>query len=210
MTATIFLTMLMAVWSPEEAVRTYVTEVYPWPDVSVNAVNPAAEYPEMPPVEVSFYKGSIPGRAVFTMRFSAGETYYYETDVEARDWVVFNKRPLKKGTILTYEDITKSLYSVRRIPSGAITDEALCIGKMVNHTIPANRPLTVALVETAPVVIKGREVVMTVKGDEYKITMRGIAKDDGTAGQYIRVVNPKSKKIIFGKVIDSRTVIVDN
>ncbi|MBF0521264.1 MAG: flagellar basal body P-ring formation protein FlgA [Nitrospirae bacterium] len=210
MVTTLILTMLMAVWSPEDAVKAYVTEVYPWPDVEVRGVNPAAEFPDMPPVEVVLYNGAIPGRAMFAMKFSSGDVNYYEADVSARTWVMANVRPLKKGTVLALDDIAKTLYDIRRIPAGAITDPSKIVGKMVNHTIPANRVITSILIETAPVVQKGREVVMMVTADKFTITMSGIAKEDGIIGQYIRVANPKSKKIIFGKVIDSRTVIVDN
>ncbi|QWR78816.1 flagellar basal body P-ring formation chaperone FlgA [Candidatus Magnetomonas plexicatena] len=210
MVTTLILTMLMTVWSPEEAVKTYVTEVYPWPDVEVSGVNPDIKFPDMPPVEIVLYNGAIPGRAMFAMKFSSGDLYYYEADVAARTWVIASARPLKKGSVLASDDISKTLYDVRRIPTGTITDESLVTGKMVNHTIPANRVLTTSLIETAPVVHKGREVIMVVKADKFTITMSGIAKEDGVTGQYIKVLNPKFKKIIFGKVIDSRTVSVDN
>lgn len=56
-------------------------------------------------------------------------------------------------------------------------------------------------IQPLPLVAKGREVKVIVRGNGVLITLAGIAKSDGWNGETITIINPDSKKEFNGRVI---------
>ncbi len=58
-----------------------------------------------------------------------------------------------------------------------------------------------------PVILKANEIIdLVLTGDGFSITTRGKAMQPGALGNLIKVQNIKSKKILFGVIIDKKTV----
>jgi flagella basal body P-ring formation protein FlgA len=65
------------------------------------------------------------------------------------------------------------------------------------------------MVEVPPLVKKGDRVTLLVENDHFKITSIGEVKEEGRAGDRIKVTNMSSKREVYGKVLDGHTLLVD-
>jgi len=64
------------------------------------------------------------------------------------------------------------------------------------------------LLTQVPVVSRGAQVVLVAAQRGLRITTPGIVKEDGGAGEIVRVVNSASGKVVNGRVVDAKTVEV--
>ncbi|MBF0488384.1 MAG: flagellar basal body P-ring formation protein FlgA [Nitrospirae bacterium] len=206
----LLLTALVAAWSPEAVVREYIQTNYPWPEVRLQVVGNSKAQNTPYPDSVSVAGGTIPGRMTFLLGSSTGEATYVEVAVEAYDWVVSNRRAMLKGEVITMDDIYKSMINIKTIPKGAISSESACVGKVLSSSIAVNRPLTENLLADASVIRKGDEVRILLETDKFKITVRGIAKEEGAQGKYIKVLCPSTNKMITGRIVGNRIVTLVN
>jgi flagella basal body P-ring formation protein FlgA len=85
-------------------------------------------------------------------------------------------------------------------------DEA--VGKQLVRPISAGAVVRAGLLTQVPVVSRGAQVVLVAAQGGLRITTPGIAKEDGGAGEIVRVVNAMSGKVVNGRVIDAETVEV--
>ena len=69
--------------------------------------------------------------------------------------------------------------------------------------------LTTGAVEPVPDIEAGRELTIVYVDDLYRITVAGVALQAGMAGEYVKVKNKQSGKIIVARVIDKTAVAVD-
>jgi flagella basal body P-ring formation protein FlgA len=60
-----------------------------------------------------------------------------------------------------------------------------------------------------PVVKRGDLVTIVAETDAIKITTQGVVIENGGKGDMVRVVNTSSKRELFARVKDSKTVEVD-
>ncbi|KJU86035.1 Flagella basal body P-ring formation protein FlgA [Candidatus Magnetobacterium bavaricum] len=203
------LAALLSGWSAQDVITSYIKDNYPWSDVKVQSVSESGVLPVAVPDEIVLLSGKVPGRATFRLRFPTGETVDYAVDVDAYDWVVNARRALKKGDVINEGDVYREQVNIKRIPIGAVTEEGACIGRTLNRSVPVNRIITERIMEDFYVVKRGQEVVILYEHGTVRITVKGIARDNGNVGKSIKVENPSSKKILVGTVIDSHTVRVE-
>ncbi|MFH1374442.1 MAG: flagellar basal body P-ring formation chaperone FlgA [bacterium] len=69
--------------------------------------------------------------------------------------------------------------------------------------------LTTGAVEPVPDIEAGREVSIVYVDDLFRITVAGVALQAGIAGEYVKVKNRQSGKIIVARVVDETVVAVD-
>ncbi|MBF0320565.1 MAG: flagellar basal body P-ring formation protein FlgA [Nitrospirae bacterium] len=206
----LLLTALITAWSPEAAIKEYIRNNYPWPDVQVQIIGNNGERNSPYPGSISVVSGNIPGRITLLFSSPAGENTYVEAVVDVFDWVVSNRRAMSRGETIGAEDIYKSMVNIKNIPKGAIKSESACLGKVLTYSIAVNRPITESILADAAVIRKGEEVRIVIESEKFKITAKGIAKEDGAEGKYIKVLCPLTNKLITGKVTGSRIVTVLN
>ncbi len=209
MIAFILAATLALAWSPEQMIEDYLRANYPWPEIEVQPVQVTRGLPESPPEKILLVKG-LPGRTTFLMRFASGESLEYEARVKAFDWVIKNRRPIKRGEIIDDSDIYRTLLSIQQIPKGAVMRKERIVGMRLKSSISANRTLTENLLESAPVIKKNQTIILIYENDRLRITASGVARENGTHGEYITVMNSASKKQLLGKVINEQTVMVGN
>ena len=70
-------------------------------------------------------------------------------------------------------------------------------------------PITSSMLEKIPDIVSGRETTIVYVGSVFKISADGVAMQSGSKGDFIKVKNKTSKKIIVARVIDSHHVAVD-
>ena len=69
--------------------------------------------------------------------------------------------------------------------------------------------LTTAAIEPIPDIEAGRELSIVYIGGLCRITTAGVALQSGMAGDYVKVKNKGSGKIILARVVDGTAVAVD-
>jgi len=83
------------------------------------------------------------------------------------------------------------------------------IGRRATLSINSHEVLRLSMVEIPPLLNRGDQVTLLIENDHFRITALGEAKEGGRKGDRIKLVNLMSKKEVYGKVLDARTVRVD-
>jgi flagella basal body P-ring formation protein FlgA len=89
-----------------------------------------------------------------------------------------------------------------------VADSTLLEGKQAKNYISAGSIVYMSMVEAKPVITPGDKVTIVIDKGAIKLTTGGVARQKGSLGDVIRVVNLDSKKIIQAEIIDSVTVAV--
>jgi|Deesub1362A_J573_1020465.scaffolds.fasta_scaffold00087_109 flagella basal body P-ring formation protein FlgA len=194
-------------WNPEDVLRLYLKDNYPWEEIEFSALKASAELPNELPERIVLEKGP-PGRTVFLLKFRNGRKVTVTTYVKAFDRVVMSRRPFRKGHHIERDDVYMTLMDVMRIPKGAVKDQEAVVGRVLARSVVANMPIVESMVRETPLVKKGRKVVLLVESSNFSIEMMGELKENGYIGSYVRAVNPVSKKVITGLLVDENTVRV--
>ncbi|MBF0644969.1 flagellar basal body P-ring formation chaperone FlgA [Desulfuromonas acetoxidans] len=122
--------------------------------------------------------------------------------------VVVAQQSLKRGTIISAEDVSLVHLDVSRIRE-PIFDLKNVVGKLVARNVRAGQPVEFKSVETPPLVHKGSFVKLVARRSGMMLTAIGIALEDGSKGEVIRVQNNRSKKVVMAQVVGPDLVEVE-
>ncbi len=195
-------------WKLEEALKEYVKNVYPWPEIMISDIVVKGDIPDMKPSKIIVQRG-LPGKTIFLLEFNSSETLSVSANVKAFDNVISVKRAFKKGYILQKDDIYTVLMDVQRIPAGALKEIKSILGKSLNRSILPNTPVTAQMLTDSCTVRKGKKVVLLVEGENFRISTTGEVKESGSVGDYVKALNISSKKVITGLLVDENTLKVE-
>jgi flagella basal body P-ring formation protein FlgA len=130
-------------------------------------------------------------------------------NIEVWSDVILTAKPLGRFQPIGYDDLQIKKMDLARVPSSAIVDLDQVVGSRTRRSIAANCILRKDHVEIPPVVKRGDVVSVVAESAHLKISAKGRAKENGSVGDRIKVVNLRSKKVIYALVVDDRTVRVD-
>lgn len=123
--------------------------------------------------------------------------------------VVVSAKPLGKFQPIEADDIAVQRMNLSKAPSNAIMRSEQVIGRRASRNIAPNCILRTDMVEMPPVVKRGDVVQIIAETSLLKIAAKGMAKQDGAVGDRIRVINLRSKRVIYAQVMDEQTVGVE-
>ncbi len=128
--------------------------------------------------------------------------------LEAMADVVVAGVTLRRGSIITADQLTIAKRDISKLdkPYPAID---YVTGMQAKRTIRAGQPIDSRNVEQAPVIKKGEPVKIVASRGSLQVSTNGIAIMDGRPGQYIRVKNINSSKLIYCKVDSAGIVSVE-
>lgn len=115
-------------------------------------------------------------------------------------------RPLAAGERVGAEDIRAEPRARASLGYGALTDQAMVVGRQTRRALPAGRVLTPGDVLTPPMIRRGDTVTLVVDRGPVQIRMPGTALSDGTEGARIGVRNSRSGHRVEGIVRDEGRV----
>ena len=162
-----------------------------------------------PPRNMDFL-GKVPLSVIFSVDRDFEKKVLAVVDIEMLKGVVVTKRPLRRYRQITGDDIEIQEKDLAKLPSNILTSYKEVLGKRTKRAIDANMVLRSDLIEFPPLVKRGDVVVVVAESGGLRITALGIVKGrEGRRGERIRVENLDSKKIIYARVMDSKTVKVD-
>lgn len=197
-----------AQWNLEEVLGAYLKSTYPWQEIVVSDAQLQGEAPSAPPVRIRLEKGQVPGKAVFRLDFKGGHRTA-TASIRAYDSVVMSRNALAKGAELKEDDVYVAAMDINRIPRNAVRDPDRLMSKYLARSVLPNMALTDDVVEDAPRVKAGQKVLLVVQSAGFTIRTSGQMKQSGSVGEYVKVLNPSSKKVLTGLLMDPETVKVN-
>jgi flagella basal body P-ring formation protein FlgA len=117
------------------------------------------------------------------------------------------KRPLNRNEPLRPQDITFKRKNI------AYVRHDVWDGKggpwRMSRSVGEGQVIYSRNIEPLPVICEGEEITLKYKGDFIQLNVPALALDDANVGESIKVQNLQSKKRVYGRVKDSKTVVVN-
>jgi flagella basal body P-ring formation protein FlgA len=121
--------------------------------------------------------------------------------------VVVVRHTIRRGEVITADKL--ELAEVPRSPApGAFTEIEPLIGRRMVQTLSAGVPIRERHLQMEWSVRADDPIVIETNTGEMVIAMSGIALQDGQAGDFIRVRNLRSGRVVTGMVTDDKKIIV--
>ena len=114
-----------------------------------------------------------------------------------------SRKPLSKDKLTIKRMEITSLYEK---PLRSIEELS---GYRAKRNLTKGTILTTAAIEPTPDIERGREVSIVYVDGLCRITAAGVALQSGMAGEYVKVKNKASGKIIVARVVDETAVAID-
>ncbi len=162
----------------------------------------------IPPVRTN-YLGTIPLSVVFDIHNQTQKKVSVSVKIEVDTDVVVVQNPLNRNQIISEDDVEVISMDMAELPSNYISSLSEVVGKRALRAINPKEILRSDIIELPPLVRKNDIVSIILESGALKISMIGEARESGRSGDRIKVVNLDSKKEIFARVLDSKTVRVD-
>ena len=153
--------------------------------------------------------GPIPFRVQILADGRIAEKVIAPATIEVWSDVVMAVKPLGKFQPIEADDIIVKKMNLACVPANVVVRPDQVLGLRAKHRIAANCVLRSDQVESPPVVVRGNVVQMVAETDVLRVAAKGMAKESGAVGERIRVMNLRSKKIVYALVMDEQTVQVE-
>ena len=119
-------------------------------------------------------------------------------------------RNIDKGEILQPSDLKKIKLRSGRIKANYITQEEKLLGKEAKRMLKQGKLISSKEVGDKILVHKNDKVNLLYKTERMQIIAQGVAQEDGALGQRIELENTQSHKKVYGTIISSETIEVEN
>ncbi len=133
---------------------------------------------------------------------------YVGGDIALEVPVLVTTRPLKKGDTVTVADVTHRLQNVSKSRGDYMTNVAALKGQALRRSISAGTVLDPEFFERTAIIRQGDRVAIVSGHRGFRITVTGVAQQDGAMGETIRVKNSSSGKVLTGTVEGAGEVAV--
>jgi len=202
-----------------KAVRDFIFSHAPWDarQIKIARIH-ANQQVSLPPGKVSLKviapkHTDLLGPVVFQVQLEVDgrlvKTVKVQADIEVWANVLLTAKPLGRGQPLREADIKSESMNLARVPADAVLEPGQVLGMRADRPINAGTVLRSSQFNLPPMVRKGDVIQLVIESDQLKITTRGIAQQDGSRGQNIKVKNMRSDKIIYARVLDHDTAVVN-
>ncbi len=130
------------------------------------------------------------------------------TKVLVSQKVIKTIRAVRRGEILSSDEIRVETIQTERPSKNAITNIDYALGYEAARRLPIGEILLPSFIKRPALGNRGDKVLITAQKGPMTITTPGILKEDGYENAMVRVLNMESKKVIYGRLVDSNTVKV--
>lgn len=118
-------------------------------------------------------------------------------------------RPLKRGSVLTRQDLEVSKRNITMLGTDIAKDPALVVGKQLKTSLQPGRLLYTSHLKPPQIIKRGDMVVILADSGRIQVSVQGKARSSGALGDLIKVKNMMSRKEIYAKVINQDEVQVE-
>ena len=202
----------------EKAFREYVLNQMPWSpeNVRIEKVRTRGQvYVPAGRVRLEVEppkKARLLGRVSLGVRIFVGDRpirrVWVTGEIHVRTEVWILERPVRRGHLFTPTDLRPVEVSLRSVPAGVIEGAREVAGMRARRAIAARTPIRKHWLERVPLMKRGDVVNLKAESKTLLITTIGVVRSDGALGDMVQVLNLGSKKLVYGRVLDARTVQV--
>lgn len=118
-------------------------------------------------------------------------------------------RSLKRGHVIQPGDVELVTLRSDKIMRNIISDDSELIGQRLIRNLEAGEPILNHMVRRVPLVKSGDRILIIVQKGKLRVTVPGVVKENGFKNDTVKVENIHSRKIVFGTVVDSRTIQIN-
>ena len=115
-------------------------------------------------------------------------------------------KDIERGKVITADDLQTADVRANRLREDNVTTYDELIGKQAVRQIKEGKPVSTRDIREEIVVYKGQTVMAVYEHKGLQITTKMEAQENGAKGQRIKLLNTRSGKEVFGKVMDKNTV----
>lgn len=133
-------------------------------------------------------------------------TIYVPIDISLIKTVIAAKNPIRRGSRINQDDLYEAEMDVQQLKQGYFKENKKVIGLIAKHNIKEGAAITPYNLQLPKLVLKGERVSIVAKGESFKISMDGVAMEEGTLGESVRVKNLSSQRIIEASVASRKVV----
>ncbi len=149
------------------------------------------------------------GLISFKIALTDGRIIHAKGRVTLLTRAVFTVRPLRRGAVISEDDVVLRLVEPRRVPPGAFKEKRQVVGRFVNRNLSWNMILTENMVDERAFVPKGKKVLIVVESQGFRISLPGELKEKARIGEPAKAVTLQTKRPISGLLIDENTLKVE-
>jgi len=153
--------------------------------------------------------GTVPLTVTFKVDGDSERRVSATVTLERLTQVVVARRPLGRFKPIEPEDVEVRALDAAGLDPDRITDPEAVIGKRTRRPVDSGAVLRPDMVESPPLVKSGDRVRIIAETDGLRISAFGQVKQRGAQGELVQVVNLDSNKVIYARVLDSKTVRIE-
>ena len=136
------------------------------------------------------------------------QSHWVQGMVRMQKSVPVAKRAIHFGERLTAEDIELKLQDITFSHDSA-TDYQQAIGQRVRRALRVGDVIWSNSLEKKMAARRGQSVKILIGSEGWSLSMSGVAQMDGQVGEMISVKNPKTQKILSGRLVSDNEVRVE-
>ena len=184
-------------------------------DVEVNGIKTAGV--ALPDVEISYSVSASPNED-FLGPVHLKITLKHEGEVLRRvrwqGWVsvmrdvVVASKTLDRNEVVRDGDVRIDRLDFSRLHGNTLANLSDVVGKRVTRRIAEGAMMMPDDLDRPLWVVRGNRVLIVAQSTRFRVTTKGVAREDGSRGEHVRVLNLASKKEIVGEVVGPQTVRV--
>jgi len=188
---------------PDRPVR---VSVPPVPDLLPAGSDPSEIETEISSAAEVPLRGKVPVRIVLRRDGEVIGEHQVLVEVAEAQLGLVTRRSISRG-----EQVSEADFELLPLESAshrryALSDAAEIAGTRARRNLAAGTPVREAWFESIPLVRRGEPVRMRFEDDGLRIEATGIARQDGHAGDLVRVQNSASRNEVVGRV-DARGIV---
>lgn len=153
-------------------------------------------------------KGLVPARLEFWVNGSLAAKRRVTGTVDLYAKVVVAKMGLARRQVLELEDVEVVRRRLNDINGAVASFPEEVVGLRTRVPVAMGEVLLLTRLERAPLIRRGDIVSMIYTAGRLKVIAKGRAEQTGYKGGNIKLINMASKREVYGKVLDSGTVLV--
>lgn len=118
-------------------------------------------------------------------------------------------RSLKRGHVIQSGDVELVILKSDKILRNIISDDSELIGYRLIRNMERGEPIYNRMVRRVPLVKSGDRILIIAQRGKLRVTAPGVVKENGFKNDTVKVQNIQSRKMLFGTVVDARTIRIN-
>lgn len=127
-------------------------------------------------------------------------------DIKKYEQVAVVSRALAARELINTDNVVFERRDIGRVPPGYFTELNKILGLAVKRQLAPGTAITDSMLEKPILIKRGQTIRIVAQTGHITVSAPGIALQNGSQGQFIRVQNINSKKMITGQVVDEATI----